>query len=99
MVQSQAAQDTKGIIDGIDIKSSTNQYEIQGVTIQAKKIGSASITVGADSSTYATNAQAFVDAYNKVISTLKSEGSYNATKGAAGTLNGSYALRSVSSTL
>lgn len=100
MVQNQAAQDTKGKIDGIDVVSSTTKItSAPGVTIDVKTTGTSTINVAVDNTSYTDKTKAFVEAYNKAIQTIRSEGRYNADTGAAGALNGSRAVRGADSEL
>ena len=100
MTQNQAAQNTIATIDGINIISSTTKISsIPGITIDAKTIGSASITVDADSTAYQDKVKTFVDSYNKAVQTLKDEGKYNSANNTAGVLNGTLSVRTAASEL
>lgn len=74
------AQDATMTIDGIEVKSSTNTFSnVAGLTLTAVKLGTSNVTVQNDSSKITTAAQAFVDAYNAVVSLIKSNSSYDVT--------------------
>ena len=78
-------------IDGIPIASTSNTVSsaIQGVTLNLlAPTGSspATVSVGPDSSSAATAIGNFVTAYNKVISDLNAQFTYNATSNAQGPL-------------
>ena len=101
----QSAQDAQLKIDGISITSSSNTVKdaVTGVTLQLKatNAGSATtMTVESDYSDKLTKGlESFVKAFNDVISTVKSLGSYDADTKAAGVLNGNRILRETESTL
>lgn len=61
-------------IDGFDIVSSTNNVTsvVDGLNIELKGEGSATLNVSRDSASVQESAQAFVDAYNNVFSTIDS---------------------------
>ncbi|MBU1364322.1 MAG: flagellar filament capping protein FliD [Gammaproteobacteria bacterium] len=74
------AQDATMTIDGIEVNSSTNTFSnVAGLTLTAVKLGTSNVTVQNDSSKITTAAQAFVDAYNAVVSLIKSNSSYDVT--------------------
>lgn len=62
-------------VGGLSIKSSTNTYDtaVSGLSLTALTEGAKStVTVGANSDGLKTSLQAFVDAYNTVVSTINS---------------------------
>ncbi len=62
-------------VGGLSIKSSTNTYDtaVSGLSFTAVAEGkSSTVTVGANSDGLKTSLQAFVDAYNTVVSTINS---------------------------
>jgi len=101
----QTAQNAKLKIDGIDIVSASNTVSdaVTGVTLQLKatNVGSATtMTVEANySDKLSKGLEAFVKAFNDVISTVKSLGAYDAEAKTAGALNGNRILRETESTL
>jgi len=96
------AQDAELKIDGIAITSSSNTVKdaVTGVSIQLKELGSTTVTVEAEhSEKLKKGLEDFVKAFNDVVGTLKSLGSYDAEKKVAGALNGNSLLREAQSTL
>lgn len=61
-------------VGGLSIKSSTNTYDtaVSGLSFTAVAKGVSTVTVGANSDGLKTSLQAFVDAYNTVVSTINS---------------------------
>ncbi|RMQ96748.1 Flagellar hook-associated protein 2 [Pseudomonas savastanoi pv. glycinea] len=59
-------------VGGLSIKSSTNTYDtaVSGLSFTAVAKGVSTVTVGANSDGLKTSLQAFVDAYNTVVSTI-----------------------------
>ena len=90
----QAAQDAKVNINGVDITRSTNTISdvIPGVTLTLKKetTGSVTVSVNNDVSTISNNIQAFVSAYNDVISYISGNSTYDTTTNTGGTLYGEF---------
>ncbi|MCL2645210.1 MAG: flagellar filament capping protein FliD [Betaproteobacteria bacterium] len=98
----QVAQDAKLKIDGIEVNSSSNTVKdaVTGVTVQLKEIGSTTMTVTSDhTEKLKKGLEDFVKAFNDVVTTLKSLGSYDPETKAAGALNGNRILRDAQSTL
>ncbi|MCL2875667.1 MAG: flagellar filament capping protein FliD [Betaproteobacteria bacterium] len=96
------AQDAELKIDGVAVKSSSNTVKdaVTGLSIQLKELGSTAIKVEADhTEKLKKGLEDFVKAFNDVIGTLKSLGSYNADTKATGALNGNSILREAQSTL
>lgn len=92
MTQTQAAQNSNILIDGIAVSSATNTVSdaVPGVTLNllSKTTSAAQITVGVDKETVKTKIDAFQAAYNKVNSTLADLTKYDAASKRAGTLQG-----------
>ncbi len=90
--QSKTASDAKFSIDGIDITSSSNTISdvISGVTLTLKKESTSSVTVSItnDTSTISQNIQAFVNAYNDVVSYVSANSTYDSTTKKGGPLFG-----------
>ena len=91
------AQDAKITLDGLEISSSTNVFasSVSGLTFTAVKEGTSTITVKNDESKITSAVQAFVDAYNAVTSTIKTNSAYNAATKTAQAFSGEAAVRSV----
>jgi len=89
-------------IDGISVTSSSNTVKdaVTGVTVQLKEVGSTTMKVESDySDKLKKGLEDFVKAFNDVISTVNSLGSYDAEKKVAGALNGNSLLRDAQTTL
>ena len=98
----QAAQDAQLTIDGIDVTSASNTVNnaIDGVSLTLTKTGSTTLKVVQDNTTNLTAAlNGFISAYNAAVSTMQSQGAYDANTKTAGPLQGNYLLRSTQSTL
>ncbi|MDR2014252.1 MAG: flagellar filament capping protein FliD [Azoarcus sp.] len=101
----QTAQDAQLKIDGIAITSSSNTVKdaVTGVSLQLKATNTGAATTVSVEAGYSDKLQkgleAFVKAFNDVISTIKSLGAYDAETKAAGALNGNRLLRDTETTL
>lgn len=96
-----SAQDALITVDGIDLSSTTNTFatQINGLTLTAQKEGTTTITVQTDNAKVVTAAQAFVDAYNAVVSEVKKNTAYDSVNKTTQPLTGDTAARSILSTL
>lgn len=93
MVQNQAGQDATLKIDNILVTKPSNSITdaVSGLTInllQAKVGTVVNVAVAADKTAAKTAVTAFVDAYNKLGSTIKTMTSYNQTTKTGAVLNG-----------
>jgi len=101
----QNAQNAQFKLDGISITSESNTVKdaIAGVTLNLKATNAGSpttVSVTADYGDKLTEKlNAFVKAFNDVVSSVKSLGSYDSETGTAGTLNGHRVLRDTQSAL
>lgn len=100
----QHASDARIKLDGIAITSQSNVVTgaIEGVTLALTKANPGSttkLTVAGDNSAIQNKITAFVKAYNDVLSTIKSQASYNSQTKVAGTLNGDATVRTIQSQL
>lgn len=88
--QSQVAQDAQFTIDNIAITKPSNTVTdaISGVTFNLLQTGSSNVTVATDKAAAKTAVTTFVDAYNKLNTTIKNLTSYNATTKTGAALNG-----------
>lgn len=103
----QAAKNAEVIIDNALVTSQSNKIEnaIQGVTLDLKKVNDApggekpdtKLTIGYDKSTVETNLKAFVESFNKVMTTINKLTSYSPETEKAGALNGDSTARSLTS--
>lgn len=84
-------------LDGIDISSSSNQFTdtVTGLTLTAVKLGTATVTVQNDSAKITAAVQAFVDSYNAVATTIKTNSSYNAATKTAQAFSGDATVRGI----
>ena len=92
LTQTQAAQDASVSVEGITITSSSNTVSdaVPGVTLKLLSTTSSDVqvTVGKDTNTIKTKLTAFQDAYNTLVSNLKTLTKYDATTKKAGDLQG-----------
>ncbi len=96
--QTQAASDTSGlVINGIPISSASNNLPdtIEGLNINLKSTGSASLTVTLDKNNVSGAINNFINSYNTLINTINNLSSYDPETGEAGLLNGDGVLRSI----
>jgi flagellar hook-associated protein 2 len=104
MVQNQAGQDATLKIDNILITKPSNTITdaVSGLTLnllQAKVGTSVNVTVAADKAAAKTAVTAFVDAYNKLNSSIKSMTSYNTVTKKGAALNGESGAAAIITTL
>lgn len=68
------AQDASLTIDGFKVTSSTNEIKsaVSGLTMSLVAKGESTVTVAANSTGLKTSLQSFVDAYNKIVTTINS---------------------------
>jgi flagellar hook-associated protein 2 len=97
----QAGQDAAATVNGLSVTSTGNVIEgaINGVSLSLSKVGSTTVTVGADPAASMKTAQAFVDAYNAVVSNVRKATAYDAATKTAGTLQGDSSMSSLAGQL
>lgn len=92
LTQTQAAQDAKFQIDGIDLTSATNSPStaLEGVTLTLNKVSTNPVTlnVNVDTASVRKNVTDFVSAYNGVVSLLQKQTKADPTGAARGALQG-----------
>jgi flagellar hook-associated protein 2 len=99
--QESAAADASFSIAGVPYTSSSNTVSdaLTGVTLNLAGLtasdSSATLTVADDNSTIESNVQAFVSAYNTLQSSLAGLGSYDASSGTAGPMQGNPLLSNI----
>ncbi len=99
--QEAQAADASFSVAGVAYTSASNTVSdaLTGVTLNLSGLttsgSSATLTVADDNSTIESNVQAFVSAYNTLQSSLASLGSYDASSGTAGTLQGNPLLSNI----
>lgn len=100
--QIQEAQDAIVSIDGVQVRSSSNEFEdaIDGVTFRANKITEEdepiNITIVNDTNTVKSRVQNLVNAYNSVVNEIKRQTSYDTETNTAGALFGDATARNIS---
>lgn len=97
----QAAQDAQATINGLAVTSAGNTIEgaIADTSITLGKVGATTITIGLDSEAAVEQAQAFVDAYNALMSNLRKTTSYDAGSKTAGAFQGDQIINQIASRL
>ncbi len=99
--QTQPGQDAAATVNGLAVTSSGNTIEgaINGVSLSLAKVGSTSLTIGADSGASVTQAQKFVEAYNGLMRNVRLATSYDAATKSAGTLQGDQSISALAGSL
>jgi flagellar hook-associated protein 2 len=99
--QKAAAADTQATVNGIAVTSSGTGISgaVTGVTFNALKVGSTSVSVAKDSSTLTNSVNSFVKAYNDLNTQLAALGSYDPDTKASGPLLGDSTLRNLQSSV
>jgi flagellar hook-associated protein 2 len=97
MTETSSAQDSQVTVNGIAISSSTTTIDgaIQGVTINALKTGTTTLSIARDTSSIATAVNGFVKAYNDLNTTLKQLTAYDPDSKQAGPLIGDPTVNSI----
>ncbi|MDR2838218.1 MAG: flagellar filament capping protein FliD [Azonexus sp.] len=96
-----AAKDANLTIDGVAVTSSSNTLTsaLTGITLNLTAPGDTTITVTKDTSKTADAVNAFVKAYNDVISQMKTLTAYDVNTKTGAALNGEGTIRSIQSML
>jgi len=97
--QTLVAQNTEMTVNGVFVSktNSTLTDVIHGVTLNALKIGTSTISVAQDSSGVTSAVDAFVKGYNDLAKTLKDSSSYDPATRKAGILQGDASVRTIQS--
>jgi flagellar hook-associated protein 2 len=97
MTETAAAKDAKLTVDGLAVTSPTNTVKesMQGVTLTLVKPGDSTLTVSRDTASMTSAINAFVSAYNSLLSTGKELTSYDATTNKGAALMGDSTLRNL----
>lgn len=97
MLQTQAADDAIFTVNNIEITRSSNTVSdvISGLTLGLSKLGETKVTVARDTSTTTAAINAFVKAYNDVVTTLGRVSAYDAEAKKASTLTGDSTVRNL----
>lgn len=93
----QAAQDAAFTIDGLSMTRSTNTVEgaISGVSITLKKAGTSTLSVTNDTEAIQEKIEAFVSAYNEVVTLISSNSAYNSNTKTASAFTGEATARDI----
>lgn len=93
------AADAQLTIDGVSVTSSTNEISgaIQGLTFTARAVSATAVdvTVAADETAMVAQVQAFVDAYNEVMSYVRTNQAYDADEDIKGPFVGDGLISSI----
>jgi len=97
LTQVVAAQSAQLSVNGFNLTSSSNTVSnaIQGVTFNLAKTGSTAVTIAQDSSSATAAVQAFVSAYNTLVSTISQVASYDPSTQQGGPLLGDTGLQTI----
>jgi flagellar hook-associated protein 2 len=97
----QAAQDASATINGLTVTSAGNTISgaIADTTIGLGRVGSTTITVGLDTDAATKEAEAFVEAYNNLMSNIARSTSYDANTKVAGALQGDQSINQIAARL
>jgi len=95
--QLQAAQDAAFSIDGLPMTRTTNTVEgaVSGLSITLKKEGTSTLSVTNDAGAIQEKIQAFVSAYNEVVSLVADNVAYDADSGTASAFTGESTARDI----
>ena len=104
MTVQQHADDARFKVDGLLVTKPSNTVTdaIKGVTLNLVKTNAGApvtVTVDKDSDTIRKNVQGFIDAYNKIASTINNLTAYNTTTKTGAVLNGDSSARGILSQL
>ncbi|OEZ55358.1 flagellar filament capping protein FliD [Duganella sp. HH105] len=99
--QKAAAADTKATVNGIAVTSTSTSISgaISGITINALKVGSSSLSVSKDSGSLSTSVSGFVKAYNDLSGQIAQLGAYNPDTKTGGPLLGDTTLRNLQASI
>lgn len=100
MLQTQAAQDTAGlVVNGIAVSSANNTLVnvIEGLSINLVAPGSTTVAIAEDRDSVSNAIKGFVEKFNSMITTIGQLSRFNPETGEAGLLNGDRVLQTVDS--
>lgn len=99
--QKTAALDTLANVNGIAVTSHSTGITgaVEGVTLNAVKVGSASLTVAKDTGTLTSSINGFVKAFNELNSQIKSVSGYDAETKRGGDLLGDSTIQTLQASL
>lgn len=97
MTRSQAAQNAKATINGLQVSSASNTLTdvVDGVTLQLKKTTSSGVnlTIEQDTASITKGVNDFISSYNSVVSTIRTQTLYDEASKTAGPLQGDATAR------
>ncbi|RCW71170.1 flagellar capping protein FliD [Marinobacter nauticus] len=95
------ARDAKLEVNGIAITRSSNTVEgvVDGVTLDLKSAGTASVNIARDADAVAGRVQEFVDKFNTLQDVIRRFSGFNSESGQGGVLSGDSTIRSIQSDL
>lgn len=99
--QTLVGQNTEMTVNGVFVSktSSTLTDVVPGVTLNALKIGTSTVSVAQDSAGMTTAVDAFIKGYNDLAKTLKDSSAYDPATKRAGILQGDASVRTIQSQL
>ena len=99
--QTTAAADAAFTLNGLAATRSTNSFSdaVSGLTINLVKTGSAAITVSTDTATIKSEINAYVSAFNDVVSTIQTNSQYDPSTKTGGPLLGDTTTESIVNSL
>ncbi|WP_018864453.1 flagellar filament capping protein FliD [Thioalkalivibrio sp. ARh3] len=94
-----AGRDAEVVIDGMTITSASNTLEdtIEGIAIDLEGVGQTSVSISEDRDDLRSGLEAFVEAYNTMVSETNELTAYNADEDKASVLTGDSTVRSARS--
>ena len=101
MKQTSSALDTKALVNGIPVFSPTTTISgaLEGLTFNANKVGTASLTVAKDTTALTASINGFVKAYNDLNNQIKSLNGYDTETKTGGPLLGDSTVQSLQARL
>jgi flagellar hook-associated protein 2 len=97
MTETSAGQSAQLTVNGIAVTSPTNSVSgaIEGVSLEAVKVGTSTLNVARDTSSVTSGLNAFVKAYNELNSNIRKLTSYDPESKQAGVLLGDSSVRNI----
>ena len=101
LAEIQTADDAEFSVNGLAVTRSSNTVSnvVEGLTLNLAKVGSAIVTVSANTGATTTAINAFVKAYNDAVKQVQNSSAYNAATRTASVLTGDSAARSIATEL
>ncbi len=101
LTQTVAGQDARLTVNGLEVTSGSNTLSevIEGVKLSLAKTGTTTLSVGRDATGAQQSVQAFVKAYNDLVTMLRDLTRFDAESQTSGVLTGDSAARTIESQL